>query len=329
MKLIVTIDTEEDDWGRFEAQGHTVENVCEIPEVQSMFDKYQIRPTYLINYPVANDSTAISILGEILKNNKCEIGAHCHPWNTPPFSENLNEKNSMLCNLPVDLNYSKIKNLTSLIEDKLMIRPVSFRSGRWGFNQDVANCLIDLGYKVDTSITSYTDWRPFYGPDFSKIGVEPFYYVNQDLIAENASLLEIPASVGYKSWNFELQNTLFRFSRLNRLKKLRLLGLLDKLGLVKRIVLSPELSTAEEMIQLTNALSRRGAEFINLYFHSPTLRIGATKYVRNKVDKDRFLNSLERYFQFTNKSGIQSITLSETVDQVQHPVDSKYQLNFC
>jgi hypothetical protein len=169
MYLIITIDTEEDNWGDYSPTGHALENIERIPDLQQLLNEFNVKPTYLITYPVATDERAISILKGILDEGKCEIGSHCHPWNTPPFEEVNNKKNSMLCNLPIDLQFNKISFLHQTIQNNFGITPISFRAGRWGFNQEVAKNLFRLGYQIDTSITPFVDWADFHGPAFSRI----------------------------------------------------------------------------------------------------------------------------------------------------------------
>ena len=98
MKFIVTIDTEEDNWDKYSRTDNPVENLKKIIPLQKIFDRYGVRPTYLISYPVATDPKCIEILKSILDQGQCEIGSQCHPWNTPPFVEEINEHNSMLTN---------------------------------------------------------------------------------------------------------------------------------------------------------------------------------------------------------------------------------------
>src|ERR671922_839019 len=99
IRLFITIDTEEDEWGEYQSSGHHVENVKQLSRLQEIFDHYGAVPTYLVTYPVVKNGHARELLGNILSRNRCEIGTHCHPWNTPPFEEELNKRNSMLCNL--------------------------------------------------------------------------------------------------------------------------------------------------------------------------------------------------------------------------------------
>ena len=84
VNLIVTIDVEEDNWGCFDASQPTLENIKMIPQLQDFFDRYGIKPTYLVTYPVVSSRWAVDILSEIMHAGKCEIGTHLHPWNTPP-----------------------------------------------------------------------------------------------------------------------------------------------------------------------------------------------------------------------------------------------------
>ena len=115
MKLIITIDTEEDDWGRYDPDGHSLKNIQRIPPLQSIFDELGFRPTYLLSYPVATDDGSISILKEMADGKRCEIGTHCHPWNTPPFN---GIPESMICNLPADLQRKKISTLLASIRKR-------------------------------------------------------------------------------------------------------------------------------------------------------------------------------------------------------------------
>src|SRR3989344_4183211 len=126
MYLIITIDAEEDNWGSFSPTSYTLENIYKIPELQALFDKFNVKPAYLLTYPVATDKKAISIFKKILEHDKCEIGAHCHPWNTPPFEEETSARNSMMCNLSADLQYRKLQNLHETIKNNFGIEPVSF-----------------------------------------------------------------------------------------------------------------------------------------------------------------------------------------------------------
>ena len=82
MYFIISIDTEEDNWNT-PFNPPTLENIRRIPIAQELFDKYSIRPTYLVTYAVVCESQSVSVLKPILDAGRCEIGTHLHPWNTP------------------------------------------------------------------------------------------------------------------------------------------------------------------------------------------------------------------------------------------------------
>ena len=163
--LFITIDTEEDLWGGYTERNPPLKNIENIPLIQSVFNKHSAIPTYLINYPVATDRYSINLFKNIFDQKRCDIGTHCHPWNTPPFdNEPQNEHNSFICNLPKDLVEKKICTLHNAIKRNFNFSPVTFRAGRWGVGRDVIDVIHKLGYKIDTSVTPFQDWDDIGGP---------------------------------------------------------------------------------------------------------------------------------------------------------------------
>src|SRR5204862_4558050 len=127
-------DTAEDDWGDYRTSGQRVENARRIPRLQRLFEEFDVVPTYLVTYSVATDAAARSILKSIADAGGCEIGAHCHPWNTPPVvGARVPERDSMLCNLPIDVQMAKMRCLHETMLRAFDRTPTSFRCGRWGF----------------------------------------------------------------------------------------------------------------------------------------------------------------------------------------------------
>ena len=111
IEFIITIDTEEDQWDNYQTESNTVENINKLLFLQKIFDRYNAIPTYLINWPVITNPKSSQIIKKLCNESNCEIGTHCHPWNTPPFDEEINEKNSMMCNLPYELIEQKMGRL--------------------------------------------------------------------------------------------------------------------------------------------------------------------------------------------------------------------------
>lgn len=313
MKLIVTIDTEEDNWGSYNPSGNTVENIGHIPELQELFDRYDVKPTYLLTYPVATDDKSVSLLRGIMERGGCEIGTHCHPWNTPPFEETTGPKNSMLCNLPSELQYKKIKNLHEIIKSNFEIKPVSFRCGRWGLNEHVIQNLSKLGYKIDTSVTPYTDWTRSYGPDMSESTPHPYEF-KDELILPGFQLIEVPATVGFLQSNFQISDFIYNISVRYPFRLFRLAGILDLLNINNKVWLSPEVSNSKQMIALAKRMMKNRQRFINMVFHSSTLKSGLTPFVRTLDDEKRFLRNIEEFLIFSRNAGIESIKLCEALN---------------
>ena len=318
MKLIVTVDTEEDSWGHVRGSHYAVENIGALPDFQKLCDELGVKPTYLVTYPVVTDATAAAILRTLLEDGNCEVGAHCHPWNTPPFEEPECERNSMLSNLSGDLQHKKMAVLHDAIERHLKISVVSFRSGRWAYSQAVATNLAKLGYKVDSSITPFTDWTSVGGPDFSAVGPRVFRFSPDDFPHESpdGELTEIPVTIGYVGWlgsDMQWCNAVQRVVQRERFAQARVTGILSKANLIRKVWLSPELSDAAEMIRLALHLKSQGYRFLNLTFHSPSLRAGLTPFVRTQQAEQRFWENLRQFFIFARDSGIEVVTLNETM----------------
>jgi hypothetical protein len=312
-KLIITIDTEEDSWGDYRHEGNAVDNIARIPRLQALFDRYGAKPTYLVNWPVITDRRACQIFKEIHAAGGCEIGTHCHPWNTPPFEEDISGVNSMMCNLPAKLVNAKVANLAAATEERLHVRPTSFRAGRWGFGRYVAEALIEQGYAVDSSVCPTVDWRNEFGPDYSCAPDRPYRFNPDRILVPDVQgqLLEIPASMGF----LQKQDTMLRkligvlTSPVSR--RLHLNGILERIGLLNFRWLSPEVSSAADMITLSRALISKGCTVLNLSFHSTSLLPGLSPYVQSQSDLDHFLHRIEDVLAFAAGNHIKFSTLSD------------------
>ncbi len=310
MKLIVTIDTEADVWGATGTVEDTVHNIEHLPNLQAILETYGVRPTYLVDFPVASQRLSVEILTRIVQEGQCELGAHCHPWNTPPFEEEYGKRKSMLCNLSFREQLRKLTCLHQTIVNNFGTTPTSFRAGRWGYSQEVAKCLDILGYTVDSSITPLVDWRSNFGPDFSHVGPQPYYFTPDRFLEHGSTgrMLEVPATIGYT----QKINSPFLSHATDFLNS----PISARLRLIDKVWLSPEVSSANRMIALIQSLLRQGQAVINLFFHSTTLQPGLTPYVGTESDKQRFLIRLHAILAFAREQGFEPITLAEAVGMI-------------
>jgi hypothetical protein len=149
----------------------------------------------------------------------------------------------------------------------------------------------------------------------------PFLFSPDDIRTPdaNGSMLQVPATVGYLQRDFATSNAVVNCIRRTPLRHLRLIGALDRLGWVNKVWLSPENSTAAQMIALARQMRDNGYPLLNLFFHSSTLTAGLTPFVRDRHDEADFLHRIEQFLRFAQQSGFESITLSEARDLYPAP----------
>jgi hypothetical protein len=168
--------------------------------------------------------------------------------------------------------------------------PRVFKAGRYGIGPDALEYFNELGLVVDLSVNPGMSFAPEGGPDFSRFDSRPLW------IDRARGLLEVPCTHGFIGWargrGYRLR------AAADALRALRIPGILSRLRVVNRVMLSPEGNTLQEMIALTRALIRDGVALFSLTFHSPSVVPGHTPYVRSQADLDTFLTTIERYFEF-------------------------------
>lgn len=319
-RLVVVIDTEEDwfeDWER----PTTVENVAVLPEVQGhYFDPLGVRPTYTVTYPVATDPDCAGIFREFVRRGVAEVGTHVHNWTSPPFTEHDRRNRTYHSSIDPELEREKIADLTEILTEAVGERPTTFKGGRWGASgQTIAN-LQALGYTSDTSVCPVTDFRPDQGgPDYTDAPFDCYFPSHRDVLEADpeadpaTAVLEIPVSVGFASTDFEAQLRLWKRVHGNPLLRgLKLVGILNRLGVMRRIKLSPEQSTVEEMRSLVDATLERGHRVVNLTFHSCILAHGCSPYSMTKRDLDEGLRRIEGILDYVvNDRGVRPVTCRE------------------
>jgi hypothetical protein len=90
-----------------------------------------------------------------------------------------------------------------------------------------------------------------------------------------------------------------------------MVGLLDRTGVLRKRVLSPETSSGAEMVALARAEVARGSRHLHATFHSTTLLPGATPFVRSQSDRTSFIAALDEFLEFCVESGFLFRNLKE------------------
>jgi len=279
MKLIVTVDTEADDqWN--EQAGLSVENVYALPRFQALCEKYAVVPTYFVTYEVAADLQTAALLREWQDKGAGEVGAHLHPWTTPPLEAGEGNSRAFPSELSDEKLRAKLTVLTEKIGSIFGRRPTSYRAGRWGFDARQAALLKELGYVFDSSITPRVSWKKSRGalqghggPDFTKENAIPHML--------NGQVLEVPM-------------TILRAGFFRRLRWLRIF----------------ENTTKRDLENVIGAAERMRLPAVVFMIHSSELVAGKSPYVKDERALARVYARLEELFALCKEKGIASVTAS-------------------
>ena len=210
----------------------------------------------------------------------------------PPLSEELTTRNSFGCRLGAALETEKIRVLSNQIAESFGRLPTVYKAGRYGFGPTTASALEALGFTVDVSVNPRMTYASEGGPSFEAFDTTPFFF------GSRRRLLEIPCSTDYTGVAGPMAPRLHRMVSYPSLERTRIVGVLSRLRVVNKIMLSPEGSTLEEMKALTRSLLRRGVRTFSLTMHSPSVEPGCTPYVRTTAELGQFLDRVRAYCDF-------------------------------
>jgi hypothetical protein len=285
--LHVVVDTEaEFDWTQpFAADLTGVSAVSAVDSAQAIFDRYGLRPVYLIDYPVAAQKPGIAAIGAIAARGAAAIGAHLHPWTNPPLDTPIDRRLSFPGNLPAGAEAAKLDVLLAAIEKNFGARPLFYKAGRYGLGPNTAALIAARGLKIDFSLMPETDLRDVEGPDFRMVNAIPYRVSGLDLLSVPMTRADVgPLSRWWRLRGWLDTGTAAFF---------HVRAFLVRAALLERLTLTPEGVDARLQVVLLQTLLRRGHRLFVLHFHSPSLVAGHTPYVRTEADRAAFLSRIE------------------------------------
>jgi hypothetical protein len=292
-QLLVVVHTEEEfDWSApFDRRATATSHIRTIHPMHEVFVRKGAKPTYVLDFPVASQDESIQLIRQLLMDSGTTLGAHLHPWVSPPYEEELSPYNSYPGNLPESLERAKIAMLSTQIEESFSIRPTVYLAGRYGYGPNTERILSDLGYEIDMSPAPSFNYSADGGPDYSHYNCYPFWTVDRHLlrIPHTSAQVGFLCRDGISRYHIE-ENSI--------LASLRIPSVLARIGGVRRLRLSPEGFSLRDMCRLTKALFRSGIRVFLLTFHSPSLEAGHTPYVRSQKDVTKFKSVLDDYLTF-------------------------------
>lgn len=321
--LAVIVDTEEEfDWTKPLSRGNRGVTAIDALEAshEAVYDALGLKPAYVIDHPVAATPSSARILRRLQDEGRCEVGTHLHPWVNPPDAEIVTSTTSYAGNLPPELEHAKLALLTDVIGDAMGRRPILYKAGRYGAGPNTAGILAGLGYRMDASVVPWMSFGDDGGPDFRAIPVQPYWFSGDADGAGGEPLLELPLTSGFcgllRSLGPRLHGPVTRPLGM----RLHLPGLLARSRLFERVRLSPEGCTLAEMQRLTRALLRDGVRVFTLTYHSPSVAVGHTPYVRSEEQRRAFLATIRAYATwFRDSLGGTFRTPSEILAVLQRP----------
>ncbi len=316
MIFVLSIDTEEEwDWsGEFPDKDFSVQNVQKLPQLQSFCESLEIRPTYFVDYAVADIPESENALKSFSTNNRCEVGAHLHPWCNPPYYGKTGDKESHVINLPIEQVEQKLDALISIINSKFNVMPNAFRTGRWGIDSKVLQLLVRKGFQIDSSMYPFYKNEYFDCEGASLVPYWPDYSAPLNKGSQR-DILEFPVTVGFNRSSYhrmlKLHNTLSSPS----LEPLRIIGLLWHSKLLRKLYLSPEVTSGDNMKPLVDFAINNNHPVIHMYMHSSSLIDGATGFMEGENNFEFIRNNIRKLIEYANeKTNLKFCTISEAAN---------------
>ena len=312
--LLVGIDTEGDNqWDPQAREAQRFENVYALPQLHTRFERHGVRPTYVVTYPVARDAKSAEMLRFLLLRGTCEIGAHHHAWETPPCEPEDVRRHPYASSLPLARFEAQLASLTDAITEAAGQRPVTYRSGRFGFSPDHVAALEREGYLVESSVAPLFYEAHKGGADFVEAPLRPYFLAYDSAVVPGTStVLEVPCSAALDrsvprrlAWLYARAPWPYQTKRVLR-----------KLGIARVQWIRPSYSSLDDMKALATRLAHRGEPVLNMLFHSSEAIVGGSPYNRTQGELDAFFDRLERFFDYARRElGARPATYREFRDR--------------
>lgn len=274
-----------------------------------LFRKYGIVPTYLINNVVLEDEASVDILKNL--DGEYELGTHLHPEFIEPqktiFEYAGSKGEANCCFYDPTIEFEKIKNITLLFEEKLGYKPTSFRAGRFSAGSNTIKSLIELGYKVDTSITPNILWADASRErkvDYRNSSVLPFFTSKHffPYASSTEDILEVPVSIVEK--------------RHSTLKIAKALFFERKFEISRKIWLRPFLSTFEDFRYILESLENKKKNIVlNMMFHNVEVLPFLSPYTQSLKDCENYIQSLESFFSLLRSKECMFVGITKLYDE--------------
>jgi hypothetical protein len=308
MKLALTIDVEEEGLfqGEYAAGDAPTNNVGELTRLDRVFREWDIRPTLLVSYQVIRHPRHRDLLASLAERWRAEIGAHLHPWNTPPLEPLPYDEPVPSELMPKELLASKLRMLLDTLR-RAGFSPSSFRMGRFNMGPKLFSLLNETDdIQVDSSVAPM---RKYYGGPV-RLGLhnDPYFPDPRDPLELGSSrILEVPVTVT------PVVPGLGRV--LARLDEARLFPdrwIPEIAAKVASLPAQPMWTGLRRLKAAVTLHRRRGGTVLTTFFHSSEIMAGGCPGHATRESVDRFLLKLDRFLGWLRTElAVESMTLSE------------------
>ncbi|MDP5031415.1 MAG: polysaccharide deacetylase family protein [Paraglaciecola sp.] len=312
--FVLSVDTEEEwDWsGEFPQKNFSIDNVFRLSDFQHLCNDLGVKPTYFIDYAVAENDKAAAVFKQPEFKENCEIGAHLHPWCNPPYFGHVSDKESHVVNLPIEQVEQKLASLVKLLSSQFGEQPRSFRTGRWGIDAKVMRLLTKYNFTLDSSV--YPFWQNEY---FSCHGAPERPYwpnLNAPLQEDNQQKLifELPVTAGFNHKNSSLCEKAYRMMEHPTLRWTRITGVAWRTKLLRKSYLSPELFDVPQLLDLSKSALANGTQVLHMFMHSSSLIDNNNSLVGNRDAYKYITEAIRSYIsQLQQSVNLEFCTISE------------------
>ncbi|MFI6598999.1 deacetylase [Nonomuraea sp. NPDC050536] len=312
--FIITIDVEADDeWST--STGLTTKNAAYLPRFHELCQRYGLRPTYLVEWSMAQSPVLREFGQAVIADKSAEIGMHLHAWTAPPYlplTEEDHRHKPFLIDFPAAAMAEKVKVMTGTLEEAFQVAITSHRAGRWMLDENYARILVEHGYLVDCSVTPRISWAGTTGHpagrgprDYSRFPAQPYFVDLDDIGRPGASpLLEVPMTIVPRSraalWS-------------------RAADLAGSTSLAGRVVnrfspavtwMRPNGRNRRRLLDLARTALAEGWQHVEFMIHSSELMPGGSPYFRTRRSVEGLFDDIDALFAFVS-TGFDPVTLTE------------------
>jgi hypothetical protein len=252
---------------------------------------------------------------------------HIHPWNTPPLQGNspVVARQTFLRNLPSDVILAKLESVYTCFTAH-GLRPASFRGGRYSSGGQIHEFLRDKGFLADTSIVPYTTWADDGAPDYRDAGLEPVRLPPR--YDGDRPFWLLPLTLGFTRRPFSFWQKCYERVGRSWLRRLRLIGLAERLGVVRKVWLNFECAPGGSFLPFIRQLRHTELPYVCFTIHSSSLVAGKGPYTRTHFDEDHLFAQIELVFRtLAEWPDMRSATVREvaTTLEDQHHARTRHQ----